>query len=246
MRKKLIISILIVGALALLVTHKLILTSVTKNWEKDIFQFENNKFSIDMSANLAKGCVRSDVDFNNGSLDIYNRTLADIILLLAGKNINTSEFIDFKKSYTNKFNFSYSPKDTFSYYSVYSNDIINCLAQEFDFSYSLDTMEKTVIIPRIINYEKLKHKETLDSIGRFTTGKNYISFKGNTLPQIFRAFNYFAKDVEFEHNIHDTLYYSFKVPNLKKQNVIEYFENELGIECSEEFRMKEILTVKFK
>ena len=101
-------------------------------------------------------------------------------------------------------------------------------------------------VTRLIDKEKLEQKKVNENDGTYRLGKDYVEFMGNDLDGIFRAFNFSVKGQVFENNIKDSKYYSFKVPSLKRDKILMYFDDKLGIEFDERKIMTERLIVNFE
>lgn len=246
MKIKQILILLVILFSALFIFKNVVLRLVTNNWEKEFLVHETDNFKIRMAENNSKGCIGTDIDFQNDSVFCSNLKLNELLLILTQKNINSSNFLNSEKIPENRFNFYYYPKDSLANFKLHRNEILNCLGREFKFSYNYDTVLQRVYYTKLVNEKKLRQKEIGENVGRFTLGENYIKFHGNTLDGICRAFTFKVKGLKFENNIADSLFYSFTVPSLKKDNVFAYFNDEIGIEFDDREISTEVLFVNFK
>lgn len=199
-----------------------------------------------MATNLSKGCVKTGIDFYHDTIIIYNYKLNDILLFLTQKNINSSEFINPENSPKKRFNFSYYSKDSIGNYKLHKNEILDKLCGEFNFKYNYDSVQLQKYVTRLVDKEKLEQKQVNENDGKYRLGKDYAEFMGNDLDGVFRAFNFSVKGQVFENNIKDSKYYSFKVPSLKRDKILMYFDDKLGIEFDERKVMTERLIVNFE
>jgi len=246
MNTKRILIILIISLLTIFLFKNLALRLITKNWEKEKLFYENEDFKIEMAINLSKGCAKRGIDFYGDTIMIYNLKLNDILLFLTQKNINSSEFRNSDNIPAKGFNFSYYPKDSTANYKLHKNEILDKLSGEFNFDYHYDSIRVREYVTKLVDKEKLKQKKVSEKIGKFRMGKDYIEIMGNDLDGVFRAFNFSVKGQIFENNIKDSKFYSFKVPSLKRDKILMYFDDKLGIEFDKRKKNIERLVVDFE
>lgn len=238
--------LLLVLLAGVFVFRKAILRELTKDWEKESFAYETDEFKIDMAINLSKGCAKRGIQFYGDTVMIYNLKLNDIVLFLTQKDINSCEFTNPVRIPKNGFNFSYYPKDSTVNYKLHKNEILDKLSGEFNFEYNYDSIQVPEYVTKLVNKEKLKQKSVSEKVGKFRIGKDYIEFMGNDLDGVFLAFNYSVKGQLFKNNIKNSQFYSFRVPSLKRKEILMYFTDNLGIEFEERKIKIERLIVNFE
>ncbi len=243
---KRILIIILISLAGIFVFRKAILREVTKNWEKETLIHETDDFKIEMAMNLSKGCAKRGIDFYGDTIMIYNLKLNDILLFLTQKNINSSEFSNSAKIPPKGFNFSYYPKDSAVNYKLNRTEILDKLSGEFNFKYHYDSVQIREYVSKLVDKEKLNKKKVGEKIGKFRLGKDYIEFMGKDLDGVFRAFNFYVNGQVFQNNIKDSQFYSFKIPSVKRDDILTYFDKELGIELNEKEIMTEIFILDFE
>lgn len=245
MKRKNVLLIIVFLILGVIVFRNAILGFTTKNLEKEIFNYDTTDFTIELKRNLEKGCVKSGLFFMSDSVSFCNFYLDNLIYELASKNINSTKFIGPKRELKKRYNFSYYPKDSAGYFKLHHAEILAILGKELNFTFWYDTIESIVYHPAIVDYDKLKEHVVSEDLGRWNLTDHYIRFKGNSLDGIFHAFNYQIKGLIIESNIKDSLAYSFIIPSIKKDEIISYLSDKIGIEFSKEKSTIELLTIKF-
>ncbi|WP_159517757.1 hypothetical protein [Sunxiuqinia indica] len=241
--KRIIIPLLILLA-GLFIFRNAILGKISKGWEKDFSITETTDFTIDLKTNSEKGCPKSGVFFTGDTLEVYNFKLKDLIYFISSTTLNSTEIIGHGSDSKSRYNFAYYPKDSAGFYMNHKIEILSILGKEFNFTYQYDTVKSIVYKPTIVNDNQLK-KVSAEKLERFKLGDDYILFKGNNLDGIFRAFDYKIKGLTIESDLKDSLFYSFKIPSIKKDEIISYLYDDLGIELSKEEKLIELLTIEF-
>lgn len=245
MKIKRILLLMLILVIGVLIFRKAILGKVSKGWEKELFTTETTNFTIEVKDNCEKGCPKRGIFFMGDTLEVCNYKLEALIHFISSTTINGTEFIGQKYDSQNRYNFSYFPKDSAGGFRNHKMEILSILGDQFSFTYKYDSIESIVYKPTIVDYNKLYKQVSSDAIRKTRLGDNSIQLMSLSLNDVFNILDYHIKGLVIESDIEDSLFYSFRIPSHKKEDIISYLHSDIGIELIEEAKVVEILTIQF-
>lgn len=242
--KKLLITLCIFFCLLLILLNRnVILGALTKDFKKQIFVHETDRYKIELYNNLSMGCPQSNVERKNDTLKVSNYSLKDLLSNISQKFINNSRYIGFDEQVLKeRYDLIYYPKDTNSVWP--RNEILDHLGKALKFSFNYDTVNQLTYEPRIINDKRLQFISPNEN-SRFTMNKNHIEINGINLEDIFRFFSYSIEGLMVEGTIADSSYYEFSIPSTDKNEIISYLNSELGIKLNGVNSQVEVINFRY-